>query len=348
MVQACIAIQEINPSALESKHDLNNYMFNIPTIELMKKIFTGFILLITINCVAQQLDSFQNGKIKLYYETAGSGQPIYLLAGGPGYPPEIIARQLRDSLKNKFTVIVLHQRGSGKSKNIVCNEETINIAAYVSDLFQLMKVRGDSKAILLGESWGGLLAQAFAATHPQLVAKLILVASAPPSYKFWHVLEDNQYARSSQNEKDSMQLLQRIFEKKTPAALDQLKQTHPEDAAVKAYYQFVTILHRNHYYNRSHIDPEFDVAFYNFNFQPIPFIDKDVLENKRDYTAQLKKLFIPVLIIYGRQDDQGESTFQEQIASFKNKKVVVLEKCGHEIIQEQPQQFFKALLGFLQ
>jgi len=348
MVQVCIVIQEISLTALESKYDFNNGMFNIHKIELMKKILTGFTLLITINCVAQQLDSFQNGKIKLYYETAGSGQPIYLLAGGPGYPPEIIARQLRDSLKSKFTVIVLHQRGSGKSKNIVCTEETINIAAYVSDLFLLMKVRGDSKAILLGESWGGLLAQAFAATHPQLVAKLILVASAPPSYKFWHVLEDNQYARTSQNEKDSMQLLQRIFEKKTPAALDQLKQTHPEDAAVKAYYQYVTILHRNHYYNRSHIDPEFDFAFYNFNFQPIPLIDKDVLENKRDYTAQLKKLSIPVLIIYGRQDDQGESTFQEQIESFKNKKVVVLEKCGHEIIQEQPQQFFKALLGFLQ
>jgi len=313
----------------------------------MFKILTGVTLLITINCVAQQLDSFQNGKIKLYYETVGKGQPIYLLAGGPGYPPEIIARQLVDSLKNKFTVIVLHQRGSGKSKNIVYNEETINIAAYVSDLFLLMKIRGHSKAIVLGESWGGLLAQAFAATHPQQVAKLILVASAPPSYKFWHVLEDNQYARTSQNEKDSMQLLQRVFEKKTPAELDQLKQTHPEDAAVKAYYKFITILHRNHYYDRSRIDPEFDFAFYNFNFQPIPLIDKDMLENKRNYTSDLKKLSAPVLIIYGRQDDQGESTFQEQIESFKNKKVVVFEKCGHEIIQEQPEQFFKAVLGFL-
>jgi len=313
----------------------------------MKKLLIGIILLLTMDCAGQQLDSFQNGKIKLYYQTAGKGQLIYLLAGGPGYPPEIIARQLIDSLKNKFTVIVPHQRGSGQSKNIVCNEETINIAAYVSDLYQLMKIRGDSKAILLGESWGGLLAQAFAATYPQKVSKLILVASAPPSYKLWHVLEDNQYARTSQAEKDSMHLLQQIFGTKTPAELDQLKQTHPDYPVVKAYYQFITILHRNHYYNRSRIDPEFDFAFYNFNFQPIPLIDKDVLENKRDYTPQLKKLAIPVLIIYGRQDDQGESTFQEQIECFKNKKVVVLEKCGHEVIQEQPELFLKALNDFL-
>ena len=78
------------------------------------------------------------------------------------------------------------------------------------------------------------------------------------------------------------------------------------------------------------------MAFYHFNFQPIPLIDKDVLKNKLDYTPQLKKLKIPVLILYGRHDDQGESTFQEQIDCYKNKQVVVIEKCGHEIIQEQP------------
>lgn len=313
----------------------------------MKNLFATFFLLVTINCISQQLDSFYNGKIKLYYQVAGQGKPIYLLAGGPGYPPEIIARQLMDSLKSRFTVVLLHQRGSGQSKDIICNEETINVAAYVSDLFQLMKVRGDSKAILLGESWGGLLAQAFAATHPQKVRKLILVASAPPSYKLWHVLEDNQFARTSQAEKDSMRMLQKIFGTKTPRELDKLKETHPNDDIVKAYYKYVTILHRNHYYDRSRSDPEFDFAFYHLNFQLIPLIDKDVLENKLDYTPQLKKLKIPVLILYGRQDDQGESTFQEQINCYKNKQVVVIEKCGHEIIQEQPEQFFKALQMFL-
>jgi proline iminopeptidase len=33
------------------------------------------------------------------------------------------------------------------------------------------------------------------------------------------------------------------------------------------------------------------------------------METKWDITADLKKLDIPALILYGRQDDQGESTF---------------------------------------
>ncbi|MBK8391706.1 MAG: hypothetical protein IPL23_21565 [Saprospiraceae bacterium] len=52
--------------------------------------------------------------------------------------------------------------------------------------------------------------------------------------------------------------------------------------------------------------------FYNFNFQPIPIIDQEVLETKWDITEKLKKLKTPALIVYGRQDDQGESTFYLQ------------------------------------
>ena len=57
---------------------------------------------------------------------------------------------------------------------------------------------------------------------------------------------------------------------------------------------------------------DFDDFFTNFNFQPIPFIDKEVMKTKWDITAELKRLNIPALIIYGRQDDQGESTFYLQ------------------------------------
>ncbi len=65
----------------------------------------------------------------------------------------------------------------------------------------------------------------------------------------------------------------------------------------------------------------FDELFTNFNFQPIPFIDKEVTEAKWDIMADLKKLHIPALIIYGRQDDQDESTF------FCKKNVLKTAKC---------------------
>ena len=314
----------------------------------MKQIlFTFYLLTTAISLYSQQPHSFRNVNVELFYEVSGKGTPLYFLNGGPGYPPESPGYQIMDSLKKHFTVVLLHQRGTGKSGNIECNEKTITVSAYVNDVLALMQHRKDSKAILMGYSWGGLLAQAFAATYPQRVSKLILVASAPPSYKLWNVLTDNQFARTSQQEKDSLQLLQTIFGHKTPAELEQLKQTNPASDIVKAFYQFICIIHRHHYYNRSIVDPGFKNIFMKFNLQPIPLIDKDVLENKLDYTAKLKQFNIPALIIYGRQDDQGESTFYLQKECLKNSKMVVLEQCGHMIFEEQPELFFKALKAFL-
>ena len=261
------------------------------------------------NLNARQLHSFQNGKVQLYYETGGKGSPLYILTGGPGMPPYEPGYRLMDSLKQNYTVVLLHQRGTGKSRGIFCNEENISVNAFISDIAMLMKARGDHKITLLGISWGGFLAQAFAAFHPQKVSNLVLVCAAPPSYKLWPVLEGNQFARYSQTEKDSMRLLQNIFNTKSPADLEALKLTHPSSKELLAFYQFIRILHRSHFYDRSRIESNFDQILNDFNFQLIPIIDKEIMEKKWDITAQLKKLSIPALILYGRQDDQGESTF---------------------------------------
>ena len=91
----------------------------------------------------------------------------------------------------------------------------------------------------------------------------------------------------------------------------------------------------------------FDALFTSFNFQPIPFIDKEILQTKWDITNELKALKIPALIVYGRQDDQGESTFYLQKESLRFSEMHVLEKCGHRIIDEQPVEFFKILMTYV-
>ena len=83
------------------------------------------------------------------------------------------------------------------------------------------------------------------------------------------------------------------------------------------------------------------------NPQPIPFIDKEVIETKWDITADLKKLNVPALIIYGRQDDQGESTFFLQKECLKNSELHVIEKCGHIIWEDQPKEFYGILMKYL-
>jgi proline iminopeptidase len=155
------------------------------------------ILFLSGYCYGQDLDSFYNGNIQLFYEEQGNGPALYILTGGPGAPPGDPSHRIMDSLRSFYTCVLLHQRGAGRSRNIPINETTINIKSYLQDIELLRKKRNDKKIILLGISWGGLLAMNYTVLYPQYVSKLVLICSAPPSYKLWEVLSDNQYTRRS-------------------------------------------------------------------------------------------------------------------------------------------------------
>jgi len=312
----------------------------------MKSIFVVFILLFNY-CYGQNLQSFHNGDIQLFYEEQGNGPALYILTGGPGAPPEDPSYRIMDSLKSFYTCVLLHQRGAGRSKNIPINEKTINIKSYLQDIELLRKKRNDQKIILLGISWGGLLAMNYSVVHPQNVSKLILLCSAPPSYKIWDVLFDNQYVRRSTAELDSLDILKNIFSVKTDKELDSLKRVDPTNKEVVAFKNFIAIHVRAMRYDRMKLPDNFEIFFTNFNFQPIPLIDKEVMETKWDITAGLKKLNIPALIMYGRQDDQGESTFYLQKECLKNSEMHVIEKCGHLMWEDRPAEFYKTLMHYL-
>ncbi len=312
----------------------------------MIRIFTC-LLLLSNYCYGQTVKSFKNGEIELFYEEFGKGPALYLLTGGPGAPPEYPSLRIADSLKSFYTCVLLHQRGSGKSRNIPVNNQTITISKYLEDIELLRRQRNDKKVTLLGISWGGLLAMNYAALYPQHVSRLVLVGSAPPSYKVWNVLFDNQYVRRSVAELDSMNNLLKIFSGKTDRELDSLKRADPRSPEVTAFKNFIAIHVRAMYYDRQKLPEEFDEFFTNFNFQPIPFIDTEVMETKWDITTDLKKLDLPALILYGRQDDQGESTFFLQKECLKNSEVAVIEKCGHIIWEDQPAAFYKILMNYL-
>ena len=71
------------------------------------------------------------------------------------------------------------------------------------------------------------------------------------------------------------------------------------------------------------------------------------MQTKWDITKKLEKLNVPALILYGRQDDQGESTFYLQKQCLRNSKMHVIEKCGHLIWEDQPDEFYKAVMHYL-
>lgn len=305
------------------------------------------LLAATLPVSAQTVHSFRSEPFTLYYEVFGKGPPLYVFTGGPGEGPGHPYYQIIDSLKSHYTCILLHQRGTGRSRAVPMNKKTVTLASYVQDVEQLRLSRKDQKVTLVGYSWGGLLAMGYAAAHPNSVSDLVLLASAPASYRTWNALYGNQYVRRSREELDSLRMLESIYVSKSFKELDSLKHVYPWGPEVIAYRESIRIHVRAMHYRKDNVYKHFDEQFKNFNFQPIPFIDEEVLSGKMDLTPKLKQLKAPALILYGRQDDQGEAVFFEQRDALPNGQVHVIEECGHEMQDDQPVEFYRILMTYL-
>ncbi len=70
------------------------------------RILPVFIILLSAYsyCSGQNLKTFNNGSLNLYYEEYGKGPALYILSGGPGEAPEHPYRQIIDSLKSFIPV----------------------------------------------------------------------------------------------------------------------------------------------------------------------------------------------------------------------------------------------------
>ncbi|WP_026425621.1 alpha/beta fold hydrolase [Actinokineospora inagensis] len=79
-------------------------------------------------------------------------------------------------------VISYDLRGHGKSERPVSG---YTLADFVADLDELLRsLVGDRPAHLVGNSFGGTIAYAFAATHPDRVRSVVSIESEPPT-EFW-------------------------------------------------------------------------------------------------------------------------------------------------------------------
>jgi len=116
---------------------------------------------------------------KLYYRELGSGQPLIVLHGGPDFDHQYMLPEM-DRLASDFRLIYYDQRGRGKSANAVLPED-VSLGSEVSDVEAIRQELGREAVIILGHSWGALLALEYATRHAGYVSHLILMNTAPVS-----------------------------------------------------------------------------------------------------------------------------------------------------------------------
>jgi proline iminopeptidase len=131
---------------------------------------------------------FQGQDAILYYEIRGTktGTPLLVINGGPGVDHTYMHSTLHpssalDELAKDRPVIFYDQRGVGKSPALKAGQ-SCTIADQVADLEALRTYLGYEEINILGHSFGGLIAMAYAARYPERIGRLIICNSAAPKY----------------------------------------------------------------------------------------------------------------------------------------------------------------------
>ncbi|KIY67281.1 proline iminopeptidase [Cylindrobasidium torrendii FP15055 ss-10] len=122
---------------------------------------------------------FETGRLNvsdihdLYYELSGNkdGTPVIFLHGGPGGGCDEKDRSFFDP--TKYKIILLDQRGSGKSLPSASLEDNTTWD-LVKDVERLREHLGISTWHVFGGSWGSTLSLAYAQSHPDKVKTLVL------------------------------------------------------------------------------------------------------------------------------------------------------------------------------
>jgi proline iminopeptidase len=114
---------------------------------------------------------------ELYYATLGRGMPVIFMHGGLGFDHQYF-RPFVDPLADAAQVVYYDHLGHGKSDR-PANFSEITLERLSSDCDALATALGFDKFVLVGHSYGGLVAFDFAFRFPNRLAGLAFTCTAP-------------------------------------------------------------------------------------------------------------------------------------------------------------------------
>ena len=115
----------------------------------------------------------QSGDARVYYETYGSGSPVFIFhGGGVGSPYEL--GRIIDELRKTRKVVVISSRGHGHSE---IGHSPISLDQKAGDMLAVMREMTDKPATILGFSDGAYTAYKLAEKHPEAVERLVAIGA---------------------------------------------------------------------------------------------------------------------------------------------------------------------------
>jgi len=255
--------------------------------------------------------------IKIYYEEQGQGEPLILI-NGLAFPMDLWFAQIRE-LSKDFRVIALDNRGIGRSDQ---PDEEYSIPLMAADAVGLLKALGIAKAHVVGLSMGGFISQEIALTYPDVVNRLVLVATGMGGPR-------------------SQELGRPFWEKTTAAIMGK--------SPAEVYRTDMTLMTAPGFAEKHPDLLEQSVALRMKHPQPLfAFLRQFAACSVFDNNSRAQNIAQPTLIILGQEDP----IFPIPLADdFRQKlpgaKMIIYENCGHAILLEKADQLSRDIREFL-
>ncbi len=248
----------------------------------------------------------------------------FLLHGGPGadhtsYKPTFSA------LADRFQLVYIDHRGQGRSART--DQSTYTLDNNVEDLEALRQYLGLDQVIVIGGSYGGMVAMAYAARYPKSVSHLIAYATVA-SYEF---LTKAQQTLNDRGTPEQIAIAQKLWEGNFKSNLE-----------LQSYFEIMAPLYSFRSLESNRLSPDRILSFEAINEAFGGFL------RTYDIRSELPKITAPSLILAGRQDWICAPEFSEEIARLiPRSDLRIFENSGHMLRTDEPQKLLDAIAGFL-
>lgn len=270
------------------------------------------------------------------YGDVSIGTPIIVLHGGPGGMVEKY-EPLTNLCSKSYPMIFYDQLGCGYSKVEKGHYELWNYEIYIKELENLIEYFGLTKFIILGHSWGGMLALEWVCNHSHKGLEKLILFSTLPSTKMWN---DEHIKLIKDFPIEEKEALINEYEGKT-FNKDYVK------SGVKRFYA-------------THVSKKKDRK-YEFTRKRFPKTNKEIYEymwgkselfgtgTLKDWSVvdKLDKISVKTLIISGKYDESTPYMNDLLEQKIKHSKRVELNSSHHAGYVEQPEETIIAIKQFL-
>jgi proline iminopeptidase len=274
--------------------------------------------------------------------------PIIYLHGGPGgFISDRNISMLAPLSEDGFDIFLYDQIGSGQSERLSnINEYTAD--RHKRDLEEIVKKIGSEKVILIGQSWGAILATLFIADNPDKVEKVILTGPGPLQPMHEELLNKRApdslnlrlppYSNREANERSrnirikTIAFWARTFGKKL--ALD--KEVDDYQTYLNNELNKATVCDTS-----KALKAEGGGGFY------AQVMTVHSFDEIQDIRPRLMGLRFPCLLMRGECDNQPWGFQYEYLELFPNHRLEIIPEAGHSISVEQPNLYLQTIREFL-